>query len=110
VSKYWISLLIAVLVLSTNVAAASEPHPQAAAKDSPIIMYATKTCGYCAQARAYFTARGVPWEERDIEASDQARDEWRTLGGFATPLIVINGRNLTGFSQRELDLELAKRQ
>lgn len=71
-------------------------------------MYATKTCGYCVKARAWFTNRGVAWEERDVETSATANAEWKALGGQGTPLLVINGKRILGFSEREIEIALAK--
>jgi len=79
-----------------------------AATHSKVVMYATKTCGYCAKARAYFTERGVPWEERDIEASTQAAHEFKSLGGVGTPLILIGDERVTGFQASKIDAALAK--
>lgn len=78
------------------------------AADSNVLMYATKTCGYCAKARAYLTQRGVTWEERDIEASAQAAREWKALGGVGTPVIVIGGESIVGFQPQRIDAALAK--
>lgn len=72
-----------------------------------VIMYATSDCGYCAKARAYFDARGVAFEERDIDASPEARREWKEKGGVGTPLILINGRHFQGFDQSGLDAALS---
>lgn len=99
-------------VLAAGIAAlasiAAAPLPAAAANAAPdVIMYATKDCGYCAKARAYFDARGIAFEERDIDASAEARREWKEMGGVGTPLILINGRHLQGFDPSGLDAMLA---
>jgi len=109
-SKFLIWVLLAIAGLWMSTALAREPSASAssAMSQSRVVMYATATCGYCAKARAYFKERGVEWEERDIDASAQARSEWKELGGFGTPLIVINGQRLIGFSQADLDAELTK--
>lgn len=107
-AKYWISLLMAMVALCTTVVASAERPADGTKNPSSIVMYATKTCGYCAQARAYFKEHGVRFEERDIETSAEARSEWKAFGGVATPLIRINGHSLIGFSRQELDGELAQ--
>ena len=73
-----------------------------------VTMYATADCGYCAKARSYFAKRGVPYEERDIDKSEQAAAEWKANGGVGTPLIVIGEAKINGFDERRLDAELAK--
>lgn len=80
-----------------------------AAKAAPeVIMFTTKTCGYCVRARAWFASRNVPWDERDIEASTEARAQWKAHGGVGTPLILINGKRFNGFSADALEVELAR--
>jgi glutaredoxin len=73
-----------------------------------VVMYATATCNYCAKARAYFTQHGITWEERDIEASTKAHDEWKAQGGFGTPLILIDGERVAGFDEARIESTLAK--
>ncbi|MEZ5462731.1 glutaredoxin family protein [Dokdonella sp.] len=81
---------------------------EAAKPDLDIVMYSTRTCGYCAQARDWFENQNLTWEERDIETSEVARAEWQAQGGRGTPLILINGRRFSGFSPEQLSEELAK--
>lgn len=81
----------------------------ATAADAKVVMYATKTCGYCAKARAYFAEHGTSWEERDIETSAQAAREFKSLGGVGTPLIVIGEEHIAGFQPQRIDAALAKR-
>jgi len=89
--------------LSLSVARAAEnPQP-----DAQIVMYTTKTCGYCAKARAWFSERKLHWDERDIEASPEAHAQWKSYGGTGTPLILINGKRLVGFSPTAIEAELA---
>ncbi|HEU4662492.1 MAG TPA: glutaredoxin family protein [Dokdonella sp.] len=73
-----------------------------------VTMYATATCGYCAKARSWFTAHGVPWEERDIEKSATAAAEWKAAGGVGTPLILIGSAKINGFDEARIEGELAK--
>jgi len=107
-SKVLIVVLGIVVGVWASTSVSGEPHEasSSAANELRVVMYSTKTCGYCAQARAYFQQHGVRWEERDVEASKEARAEWKALGGFATPLILINDHRLVGFSRDDLDEEL----
>ena len=73
-----------------------------------VTMYATATCGYCAKARTYFAEHHVPYEERDIEKSEQAAAEWQANGGIGTPLILIGETKINGFDEKRIDAELAK--
>lgn len=94
-------------MLAAGVAVFAGVPAEAVAKAPNVIMYATSDCGYCAKARAYFDARGVAFEERDIDASPEARREWKEKGGVGTPLILINGRHIQGFDQSGLDAMLS---
>lgn len=95
--------------LCSIVASAAMAAPSKGKAPSPdIIMYTTQTCGYCAKARNYLKARNLDWDERDIERSEAARKEWSALGGKGTPVIVIDGKALMGFSEAGVSAELAK--
>jgi glutaredoxin len=94
--------------LLANHDARALPVVGATAHAVDVIMYSTKTCDVCAQTRAYLQAHDVQWEERDIETSEKAREEWKAKGGVGTPLVLINGTQLQGFDKEKLDAELAK--
>ncbi len=98
------TLVFALAAPATAADAATKPQ----AKSPEVVMYTTRTCGYCVKARAWLKERGVEWNERDIETSADAAREWKALGGVGTPLVVINGTPFTGFSPQLLAGELAK--
>lgn len=64
-----------------------------------IVMYATATCPYCAKARTYMAARGIPYEERNADGSR----EFRQYGGRGVPLFVVGSEVVHGFSPAALD-------
>ena len=82
--KLLLGALFAVAACFASASALAAAHPK-------VVMYATKTCGYCAKARAYFTERGVPWEERDIETSAQAARELLLLQSSDWQFIISTG-------------------
>lgn len=86
----------------------AQAAPKSSAEAPAIVMYTTQSCGYCAKARKYLQARGLRWDERDIETSAQAQLEWKTLGGAGTPLILVGDQKISGFHQARLDAVLAK--
>lgn len=59
-----------------------------------VIMYATKSCGYCRRARQWMTENNVVWEERDVEESSSASREMRALGGRGVPTFLIGGSDV----------------
>ena len=80
-------------------------RPPAPAADAPsdLTIYTTSRCGYCRQAKAHFAARGIPYRERNIERSSDARTAFRRLGGNGVPLIVMGDRRMSGFSPASFD-------
>lgn len=67
------------------------------------VMYATKWCPYCAKARAYFSNRGIHYEERDVEASDEYGEFYQWLNSSGYPLIYFGAKRLQGFDRHKLD-------
>lgn len=67
---------------------------------APVMMYATKWCGYCKKAREYFVKHKINFIEYDIERDESAKGMYEMLGGSGVPLIVYNGKKLQGFSER----------
>ncbi|MGH8454974.1 MAG: glutaredoxin domain-containing protein [Nevskiales bacterium] len=76
-----------------------ETKPALESQPLDVVMYATKTCGYCRKARAFLTQRGINWNEIDIESSEQAKNEFKSRGGKGVPLIFINGQPVRGFDE-----------
>jgi glutaredoxin len=85
-----------------------DPVPASVLQQSrlKVVMFATKSCGFCAQARRYFAQRGITYAERDIDASAAANTEWKRLGGKGVPLFVINGRVSQGFDAETMSQKL----
>jgi glutaredoxin len=71
--------------------------------DKQVIMYATSWCGYCKQARQYFTRNNIPFVEYDVEEDPQARREYDELGGDGVPIILVGKYWLDGFDQEEFE-------
>jgi glutaredoxin 3 len=63
-----------------------------------VVMYATKTCGYCARARALFARKGVAFTEIEAVSGSAARDEsLQRTGRTSVPQIFIGERHVGGF-------------
>src|SRR5690625_8021050 len=52
-------------------------------------LYGTSWCGYCANARRFFDANGIPFADLDIERSPAAEQAFQQLGGRGVPLIRV---------------------
>ena len=68
-----------------------------------VVMYATKQCGYCIKAKAYFEDEGIPYVERDINQDRSAKRDYKALQGTGTPLIYVGYRRVNGFNVKALD-------
>ena len=62
-----------------------------------IVMYTTAWCPYCARARNLLSAKGVAFEEIDVDAAAGAREEMMARSGRHTvPQIFIGERHIGG--------------
>lgn len=71
--------------------------------NAQVVIYSTKNCGWCTRAKQYFAQRGVAYEERDVQQSAAAKDEFKRLGGNGVPLIMVGSEKIEGFDQKRLD-------
>lgn len=70
-----------------------------------IKMYCTENCEDCAQARAYFAARKIPYQEIDLDEHPEAWAlvEKITGGPHATPTFDIDGTYVVEFDLAALE-------
>lgn len=62
-----------------------------------ILVYRTPWCPYCDQAHALLESKGVPFEEIDVEAHPEQREEMiRRSGRRTVPQIFIGERHIGG--------------
>lgn len=73
------------------------PHRRALVSKK-IIIYTTSYCPYCRAAKALFKAKGVEFEEIDVEGDDEKR-KWLAgeTGQTTVPQIFIDGKSYGGF-------------
>ena len=84
---------------------------QVAASAGPgdIHMLASVTCVYCAEARAWFNANRVPFTECLIERDAQCAAKYNALMAPGTPVMLVRGKRLVGFSAQAVADALAAR-
>ncbi len=70
-----------------------------------VVMYATGWCPYCARARKLFTAKGVEFEEIDVDSA--GREEMIRRSGQRTVPQIFIGDTHVGGSDELLTLEAA---
>jgi glutaredoxin 3 len=67
-------------------------------------IYTTPTCGYCHQAKQFFTERGVRYFEYDVSRDRDAAERMMNLTGqMAVPVIVIDGQVMVGFDRMRIE-------
>jgi glutaredoxin len=92
------------------------PAPSAAAAGGPpvVTIYGTSWCGACRAARQYFTARKIPFADKDVERdADAARElaDKASKMGIPTdrvPIIDVRGRLLLGFDRARIETLLGE--
>jgi glutaredoxin 3 len=63
-------------------------------------MYSTEPCGFCRNAKALLTTRGVDYEEINLAKDPDGRAELARRTGLMTfPQIVVDGETLGGFRE-----------
>lgn len=72
-------------------------------------VYSFESCPWCSKVKNYLKARGVEYEVRDIELSEEAAAECQRISGDLTvPVTTIDGVNyVVGFDKKKIDELLA---
>ncbi|MGF1655837.1 MAG: glutaredoxin family protein [Verrucomicrobiales bacterium] len=60
-----------------------------------VIMYSTTWCGACKTAKRQLLHANISFEERLVDKSQSARQEYEGLGGRAVPLIAVDGKKVS---------------
>ena len=64
-------------------------------------MYSTSWCGYCVRAKALLEARGLPYEELELDDDDPAFRQklFDLTGGWTVPQITIGDEPIGGYTE-----------
>ena len=81
----------------------SLPKSGPAKEQGRVRMFTTTWCGYCKQARAHLSAKGIPFEDLDVEKSVNGKQEYATLKGRGVPIILVGDQRMDGYSRTRLD-------
>ena len=100
-------LLLAGLLLTGSTPAcspgAADAPPESGSGAGRVIVYSTSSCGWCRRTFAWLDSRGVPYENRDIQADPQHQRRLFALTGTrAIPVVVIGERLVRGFDPRRM--------
>ena len=65
-----------------------------------VTLYTTDPCGFCRQAKALLAARGVVYEEVELERDSQTREDLiRRTGQMTFPQVIVGERPIGGFRE-----------
>lgn len=66
-------------------------------------IYTTPSCVYCKMTKDFFAQNNVSYQELNVAADSQAREEMiRKTGQFGVPVTEINGDLIIGFDRPRL--------
>lgn len=70
-------------------------------------VYTTPTCPWCQRAKQFLQKNNIPFQELNVAADRQARDEMvKKTGQLAVPTIVVDGEAIVGFDEPKLKEKL----
>jgi mycoredoxin len=71
-----------------------------------VVLYATDWCPYCEKTRTLLTAKGIPYQEMNIETSEEARSQYQRLAGDGVPVLLVAGDVVRGYNQKKMEAVL----
>ncbi|MEA2475048.1 MAG: glutaredoxin 3 [Thermoleophilaceae bacterium] len=70
------------------------------ADTTQVIVYTTEPCGFCRQAKALLSSRGVPYEEVNLaKDADGRADLVARTGQMTFPQVLVGERAIGGFRE-----------
>lgn len=71
--------------------------------EKKVIVYSTPVCGYCRALKEYLKTNNVAFEEYDLSADAEKRDEVVSkTGQLAVPVIEIDNEIIVGFDRARI--------
>ena len=71
--------------------------------NSEPLLFTAVWCGYCRHAKAYLSERSISFKEHDIDTPSGMGAFVAAEGGKGVPLLVLNGKKISGFSKASYD-------
>ncbi len=63
-------------------------------------MYTTRWCGYCVRAKALLDAKGLAYDEIDLDDEPNFRQLlMEATGGYTVPQILLDGEPIGGYTE-----------
>lgn len=95
--------IIALLFVFYASSRQKSPAAQVRQEGPKVEVYMTTWCGYCKKTLSYLDGKGVPYAAYDIESDSAAKERYQALGGQGVPLVVIDGKKISGYSPQAMD-------
>ncbi len=68
-----------------------------------VTIYSTPSCGYCQMAKEFFKENDVEFEEFDVAADEEKRNEMiKRSGQMGVPVIYVDDEMIIGFDKAKL--------
>lgn len=67
-----------------------------------VVLYATDWCPYCEKTRSLLKAKHIPYQEFNIETSDEGRHQYQRLAGKGVPVLLIAGEVVRGYNEKRI--------
>ncbi len=68
-----------------------------------VVIYSTPTCHYCIEAKAFFKANKIDYENFDVQSDLQKRKEMVDRSGqMGVPVIFVDNEMVMGFDEDKL--------
>lgn len=67
------------------------------------VLFTAVWCGYCRHAKAYLNEKSISFKEHDIDTPTGMGAFAAAEGGKGVPLLVLNGKKISGFSKASYD-------
>lgn len=71
-----------------------------------VVLYATDWCPYCEKTRALLAAKAIPYQEMNIETSEEARNQYQRLAPNGVPVLLVAGEVVRGYNQKKMEAVL----
>jgi len=68
-----------------------------------VVLYSASWCGVCKQARRYFDAQDVAYDEYDVETSARGKRDFARLEAHGVPVILVGRQRMNGFNSAAFD-------
>ena len=67
-----------------------------------VTLYGTEWCGYCKKARTMLRRHNIPFQDLDVESSDEANRQFQAIGGRGVPVITVGDQVVHGYNYARL--------